>query len=437
MSTTGRTREFLLLSLSLSPYASWVPRIVTHHPLSSLQPLFPLTPLPTPPYPSITPNPAIKSKATQPNPPPTIPTAKQKNMKNNTNTQKNSDYEEWTSSPSALTHFFTTCLTASSPSLSSRCALSSQNKSASTVESDLQTFLHSLRSSPIPAPKSNTLIDTYILKSYILSQLKSTFLWPLFSLRLSNILYGSPEERVSTLEAIITEAVESQEFGIPSFEIMSSFLGIHCSDRIVRLDSFEEQEREGVFEGLYEASWLVGDVVAWISAQCAHWPWRSGEVFDFGGVGDGNGTESGRGVMKKIKTRRPILVASNVLDSHTPLVSARNVSGMFEGSGLLVVDGVGVCGAFFFLFAFPCLCSLIFFARFLSLVLHFSCPIFPSCFLSYSIFFSRSVFACSSSPSCHSPPRFLIPYSIFVFFVFLRLVLSLSNLSPRFLCCLF
>jgi len=155
---------------------------------------------------------------------------------------------------------------------------------------------------------------------------------------LAALLYGPETERAPLLEAVVNEATANQEIGPASFDIMSSLWAIHCGDRTVRLDSFAAQEAEGVFQRLYKTSRLVGDVVVPISAHCAQWPWHARETYrgDF-----------------RVKTKNPVLVASNVWDSHTPLRSAVNVSAGFEGSGLLVVNATGVS----FLYILPELCG--------------------------------------------------------------------------------
>jgi pimeloyl-ACP methyl ester carboxylesterase len=230
------------------------------------------------------------------------------------------DYEEWTDSDSILRYFFDSCLTAPQ----GRCALSALNKTASELERDAWTFIDSLRTAPIPA--GSTLVDVAIIKGYILGQLKYTGGWPIFSSVLATLMYGTRGEATHVLEIIVEEAEANGELGVDSFDILDSLWAIHCGDRTVRLDSWEAQEADGVFERLYNTSRLVGDIVTPYSAHCAQWPWRARETYE----GD-----------FRVKTRKPVLVASNTRDSHTPLRSAKNVTVGFEGSGLLEVNATG------------------------------------------------------------------------------------------------
>ena len=164
-------------------------------------------------------------------------------------------------------------------------------------------------------------------KNFIIGELKFVGGWPDLAALLSVLVYGTPDAKVRVLEAIVDEASKTQQLGLASFDVVASLWGIHCSDRTVRLDSFQAQQKDGVFSRLYKTSRLVGDVVTQISAHCAHWPWHARETY----TGDFH-----------VKTKNPVLVASNLRDSHTPLRSALNVSAGFEGSGLLQVNGTGV-----------------------------------------------------------------------------------------------
>jgi pimeloyl-ACP methyl ester carboxylesterase len=230
------------------------------------------------------------------------------------------DYEEWTDSDSIFSYFFESCLTAPP----GRCALSALNKTAPELERDAWAFIDSLNTAPMPA--GTTLVDSAIVKGYILGQLKYTGTWSLFSSILATLVYGTRSEAIRMLEVIVEEAEATGELGVDSFDIQDNLWAIHCGDRTVRLDSWEAQEAERVFERLYNTSRLVGDIVTPISAHCAQWPWRAKETYD----GDFN-----------VKTRKPVLVASNTRDSHTPLRSAKNLTAGLEGSGLLEVNATG------------------------------------------------------------------------------------------------
>ena len=105
----------------------------------------------------------------------------------------------------------------------------------------------------------------------------------------------------------------------------SALYGIHCSDRTVRLNTLSDflpvQSR------LSKVSKVMDGVDTDISMTCAQWQSEAAGAY----LGDFH-----------VKTKNPILLATNKYDAHTPLRSARNVSSGFEGSGMLVVNGFGV-----------------------------------------------------------------------------------------------
>jgi hypothetical protein len=208
------------------------------------------------------------------------------------------------------------------------CALAAFNKTASELHDDTWAFIESLRTSPMAA--GTALADMGTFKSILLEELKMLDGWPALSAVLAKILYGNETESKAALQAMVQSATAAQ-LAVLSFPIAFRLYGIHCSDRTVRFDSFEAQGEDGAFQKLYRTSKLAGDVVSQITAHCAQWPWKAREIYqgDF-----------------QVKTRNPILLASNSRDAHTPLRSAFNVSSGFEGSAVLEVNSTGV--SFFF-----------------------------------------------------------------------------------------
>ena len=204
------------------------------------------------------------------------------------------------------------------------CALAAFNKTASQLHDDAWAFIEGLRASPVTA--GTALADMGSFKSIILGELKTVSGWPALSAALATILYGNETESMAALQAVVEPATAAQD-AVRSFPVVFALYGIHCSDRTVRLDSFEAQERDGAFEKLYEISRFAGDTVSQITAHCAQWPWRAREIYE---------------VDFQVKTRNPILIASNTRDAHTALRSAFNVSSGFEGSAVLEVNSTGV-----------------------------------------------------------------------------------------------
>lgn len=101
--------------------------------------------------------------------------------------------------------------------------------------------------------------------------------------------------------------------------------GIHCGDRIPRLDSLEEYRP--VQERLNKISKVMDGSSTALSMACGLWKSDAVERY----TGDFH-----------VKTKNPVLVSNNRYDGHTPLKSAYNISATFEGSSVLVVNGFGV-----------------------------------------------------------------------------------------------
>ncbi|KAK4163944.1 hypothetical protein QBC43DRAFT_238407 [Cladorrhinum sp. PSN259] len=230
------------------------------------------------------------------------------------------DFEEWSDTDAVLSYYFTSCLDAGP----TKCALASLNKTAATLEADLWSFIDSTRTSPIPI--STTLIDLVAIKGLVLGQLKDVSGWPALSQALAVLLYGTTAQRNSVLAALVAALEAEDAFGPSSFALTQSLLGIHCGDRTVRAS--ELSEIQGDVARLGDISKLAGDLDAAITTHCAQWPWRAAETY----AGD-----------FLVRTKNPVLVATNRRDSHTPRRSAVNVSAGLLGSGFLEVDGTGHC----------------------------------------------------------------------------------------------
>ncbi|KAK3292373.1 TAP-like protein-domain-containing protein [Chaetomium fimeti] len=229
------------------------------------------------------------------------------------------DYEQWSDTDLVFRYFFESCMTAAP----GECALAAFNKTASQLHDDAWAFIDSLRASPIAA--GSVLVDIATFKNTILGELKGVGGWPALSAVLAKVLYGNETERKAALQGLLQPGTAAQ-VSVATFPIVFSLYGIHCSDRTVRLDSFEALEEDGAFKRLYEVSRFAGDTATQITAHCAQWPWKAREIYqgDF-----------------QVKTKSPILLASNTRDAHTPLRSAFNVSSGFEGSAVLEVNSTG------------------------------------------------------------------------------------------------
>lgn len=103
---------------------------------------------------------------------------------------------------------------------------------------------------------------------------------------------------------------------------LESTLGIKCGD-ILDSGKANLTEMIPVFEGLLQSSRYFGGAYMGL-ARCAQWKLPAKERYN----GD-----------FKVKTRRGVMIINNSYDPITPLVSARNLTGLLEGSALLHQDG--------------------------------------------------------------------------------------------------
>lgn len=221
----------------------------------------------------------------------------------------------------SFTSFFTSCISAGP----SKCALARLGKSAAALEADVWAYFDTIRARPLAAGTS--IFDLTAVQSYAVEQLRSTASWPAFAELLADLVYSTEAQQRVRLDTFMGQMEAGGLLGPAAFDVVQSLFGIHCGDRTVRLPAEFGDEAAATFERLQKTSRLIGNNVAHTTAHCAQWPWRAKETY----MGD-----------FKVKTRRPVLVASNTLDGFTPLRTARNVSEGLEGSGLLVVNGTGV-----------------------------------------------------------------------------------------------
>lgn len=221
----------------------------------------------------------------------------------------------------SFTSFFTSCISAGP----SKCALASLGKSAAALEADVWAYFDTIRARPLAAGTS--IFDLTAVQSHAVEQLRNTASWPAFAELLADLVYSTEAQQRARLEAFMGQMEAGGLLGPAAFDVVQSLFGIHCGDRTVRLPAEFGDEAAATFERLRKTSRLIGNNVAHTTAHCAQWPWRAKETY----MGD-----------FKVKTRRPVLVASNTLDGFTPLRTAMNVSEGLEGSGLLVVNGTGV-----------------------------------------------------------------------------------------------
>lgn len=172
-----------------------------------------------------------------------------------------------------------------------------------------------------PIAIGSYLVDYAAVKGLILQSLYDTASWPGLSAVLAMALTDTlTEDVVADLSPPFTPEAGNQ---------IAALMGIRCVDRTARASSLDEFLP--VVERLGETSRIYGDATVALNMQCARWKIEPKERFE----GD-----------FQVKTKNPILLLSNTYDSHTPIISARNVSSGFEDSVVLEINGYGVCAFF-------------------------------------------------------------------------------------------
>ncbi|CRK40525.1 hypothetical protein BN1708_008250 [Verticillium longisporum] len=194
------------------------------------------------------------------------------------------DFEEWTDTDDVFSAVFSTCL-----DFPENCALSKYNSSGAELE---KTFI--------------TALSLYDASS-----------WPTYTAFLDLLMTRSNDTlavQTMTENGWLTTKSEGDE----------AIFQIRCGDRVARAASLEEFKP--AIDKLTNTSRVYGDLVVALNAACAQWQVGAAERLDSD---------------FHVKTKNPVLFVGNTWDGHTPLVSAKNVSSTFDGSGLLEIRGYG------------------------------------------------------------------------------------------------
>jgi pimeloyl-ACP methyl ester carboxylesterase len=218
---------------------------------------------------------------------------------------------EWISgSDVSWSGFFSGCVAAPEA-----CALASSNKTAKQLEDEFYNFMWDLKYNPVPFGES--LISYVTIKSLVNVAIYTPSTWP----KVSQAFFDLYQGNFTTIVSVLTDL--STGFGATLGT--DANVAIKCGDKTVRTRT--RAEMSPVVEALYNASNLLGESYVNIAFKCAQWPTQSKEIYQ----GDFN-----------ITTKNPVLFVGGTFDPLTPLVSARNMSSGFVGSGLLEHHGYGV-----------------------------------------------------------------------------------------------
>lgn len=224
------------------------------------------------------------------------------------------DYEEWTDSDRVFSEIFRSCVRAGPQ----QCPMAEANNTAEEMENVAWRVANALKTDPIQLG-NGTEFDYPVIRGLFGLSLYGPDRWPLL-MKILPYMAANQTDHPTFVKA--ASALVSQFTA--SVDIIPAVYGIHCGDRIPRLETLEDFRP--VQSRLSKIS-KVMDGSAPLSMACALWKSDAKERY----LGN-----------FQVKTKNPILVSSNRYDGHTPLKSAYNVSSSFEGSRVLVVNGFGV-----------------------------------------------------------------------------------------------
>jgi hypothetical protein len=213
-----------------------------------------------------------------------------------------------------LTGFFTAC--ASNPS---SCAIAHANKTGAQLESEFYNWLYHLKYLPL-GDNLTTLIRYSDVKASVRNILYSPSTWSNFSSTLQALYNGNVTAALLTL----SRATTNLNAGVVASSTDTS-LAIRGVDKSVRRHTLSAMTP--YITKILQSSQSIGDVSAFVTMVVAQWKIRAKEVYT------GN---------FKVKTRNPVLLASNSWDPVAPLEAAEKLGGLLEGSRVLVNNGYGV-----------------------------------------------------------------------------------------------
>ncbi|KAG7142098.1 Tripeptidyl aminopeptidase like protein [Verticillium longisporum] len=220
------------------------------------------------------------------------------------------DFEEWTDTDDVFSAIFSTCL-----DFHENCALSKYNISGAELEKKFWDFLETIKYDPLVLGPAT--VDYPTLKFITALSLYDASTWPTYTAFLDLLMTRSNDTlavQTMTENGWLTTKSEGDE----------AIFQIRCGDRVARAASLEEFKP--AIDRLTNTSRVYGDLVVALNAACAQWQVGAAERLDSD---------------FHVKTKNPVLFVGNTWDGHTPLVSAKNVSSTFDGSGLLEIRGYG------------------------------------------------------------------------------------------------
>jgi hypothetical protein len=262
-----------------------------------------------------------------------------------------SDFQQWETADAIWGYFFETCIEAGSE----KCPMAALNKTAAQLESDMWAFFDRLLEVPISNGTTGMFLDSFTAKGAFFQASYSVANWPKHAALYTPLIWGSPSEGMAAWtaeqEATAKQAQresEAQSEALRKTAIMEGkdpvavaaamalleppnaldpidkFWAIHCSDRNVRVTSYEEFAP--VFKRLDETSTLRGASQAITAAVCAQWPITAKESYE--------------GVFN-VETKTPVLLMGSKYDAPSSIAGAYNASASLANSVVIEVQGAG------------------------------------------------------------------------------------------------
>lgn len=204
------------------------------------------------------------------------------------------------------------------------CPLASSWDDAAELEAAVWDLIYSLKEHPLAVGKKVPFVLDYEkIKAFFMASFYSTTHWPSAATAVDKIFKGELDDELGELIASLTYVIPKD--GIPDAISTASTIGIHCVDRVHRVNSLEDLQP--TFDQLEATSRMVSDITDATTMSCARWHFHAKGAFE--------------GSFENIKNHHPMLIIGNTWDAHTPLKSAHNASAIFDDSVVLEVNGYG------------------------------------------------------------------------------------------------
>lgn len=233
------------------------------------------------------------------------------------------EVEEVAAADATWAGFFKGCMEASE----AQCPLKRYCSSGEALQKKIEGLIDTIKFAPIPlGPIMPTdLVDYGSIKVILYQGLYYPINWPYLALFFESILTKDVKTYRETYLAL-AGAATTESPGFPSSSGSEAVQAIRCGETAFRTDDFADLIP--TLQEFSKSSRVIGDRQATqIYVSCAAWQMNAKEIYSEG--------------FNNVKTRNPLLFVGSPYDPLTPLLSAKNVSAAFPGSGLIQHDGYG------------------------------------------------------------------------------------------------